>query len=1068
MRIADLACPFVSCFLFLPATLEPCTAQEVDQSAAEARVFYSDAANLQNAGEFDLAAEQWEAFVDRFPKDPLSRRARHYLGVCYLQLARYDDAARIIQKVVADPGELDILDQTYANLGWAYHSLALKGNKDAFAKSARVFAKLVEQFPKSKFVDQALYYLGDSYYLQGKLKEALPFYIRLAEEFPDSKLRRDGLYALGVTYQDLEQHAPAGKAFQSFLDEFSTDKLASEVRMRQAEVMLQTGRVAEAEQAFAILAETPDNEQADYALLRQAYCASRQDRFADAAERYVSLIAKYPESEHLATATMSAGRAFYRAGDFDNAAKWFQRVVTGGTPDQAEAAHWLCRIQLKKQQPEAARQLAEQILTKVNEGPYVVELKLDHADALYQQPEHRAEAFKEYLRLFREQPQHAVAAQALYNASYAAMELGDHDLAIEMTRRFAEAFPNHALAVDTDHVGAESLLLKGEHASAAKAFSQLIAAHEDHANRTTWYLRRATAHYLLGQFQETIDSLKPILDQLRRPDSRAEAQFLTGTSFRRLGKHQEAVDSLQAALRESPKWRQSDEVLLNLARSQIELNQSEKAKSNLQRLIKQQPESRLIPRAYYELGETLFLDGQYNTATQAYAAVIKQSDNPELVAHARFGQAWSLIKEATYDRAELPLTEIINQAGPAQLVIRARNARAICRQKGGNFEGALDDINTYLKSKPKGKDLADGLYLRALCEVGLAKHEAAIRTLTTILDRVASHADGAKVLYELAWAHKELKQDAQASDAFERIATEFPESTYAAEAHYHVGEQLYAKGDYDSARSHYSVASQATPPGELTEKALYKLGWANFQLQSYAESEKIFRRQREIADQGRLADDALFMQAESLFQQDEYKSALRLFQQVRQRDLADEQMASLARLHGAQCASQLKQWSECLDWLKPFIDQEEKSRYSSEAHYEYAWALQNLGRVKDARSHYQAVAETSRDALGAQARFMLGELEFAEKRFVNAVREFRLLMYGFGGDAAPEDVKPWQAKGALEAGRASAILAGQASNTAEKRQYLEAARKYLTFVIDRFPATKEAKVAESQLKKYGG
>ncbi|NIL96413.1 MAG: hypothetical protein GTO62_04535, partial [Planctomycetales bacterium] len=43
----------------------PATAQ--DEMSAEARSIADTAANLQNSGDFALAAEQWRLFVDKFP-----------------------------------------------------------------------------------------------------------------------------------------------------------------------------------------------------------------------------------------------------------------------------------------------------------------------------------------------------------------------------------------------------------------------------------------------------------------------------------------------------------------------------------------------------------------------------------------------------------------------------------------------------------------------------------------------------------------------------------------------------------------------------------------------------------------------------------------------------------------------------------------------------------------------------------------------------------------------------------------------------------------------------------------
>ncbi|HEV3136324.1 MAG TPA: tetratricopeptide repeat protein, partial [Pirellulales bacterium] len=54
---------------------------------------FRDCAAFQDRGVYDLAADEWETFLKRFPQDPLAAKAHHYLGMCRLLLKQYDAAA---------------------------------------------------------------------------------------------------------------------------------------------------------------------------------------------------------------------------------------------------------------------------------------------------------------------------------------------------------------------------------------------------------------------------------------------------------------------------------------------------------------------------------------------------------------------------------------------------------------------------------------------------------------------------------------------------------------------------------------------------------------------------------------------------------------------------------------------------------------------------------------------------------------------------------------------------------------------------------------------------------------
>ncbi len=64
------------------------------KSSPEALTMYADAANYQNNGAYELAAEEWSRFVARFGEDPLAAKAQHYRGVCLQQLKQYAEAAK--------------------------------------------------------------------------------------------------------------------------------------------------------------------------------------------------------------------------------------------------------------------------------------------------------------------------------------------------------------------------------------------------------------------------------------------------------------------------------------------------------------------------------------------------------------------------------------------------------------------------------------------------------------------------------------------------------------------------------------------------------------------------------------------------------------------------------------------------------------------------------------------------------------------------------------------------------------------------------------------------------------
>ena len=131
-----------------------------------------------------------------------------------------------------------------------------------------------------------------------------------------------------------------------------------------------------------------------------------------------------------------------------------------------------------------------------------------------------------------------------------------------------------------------------------------------------------------------------------------------------------------------------------------------------------------------------------------------------------------------------------------------------------------------------------------------------------------------------------------------------------------------------------------------------------------------------------------------------------------------------------------------------------------------AVAQQNLGNSAEAERLFSSVAERGQGEHAARARFMLGEVLYARREYVPAIREFRKVMFGFDTETNPQVAK-WQAKAGFEAGQCAGVLASQQQNRTERSSYVDLAQKFFQYVITRHPETKESEAATEQLRKYG-
>lgn len=1041
--------------------------------------YYADAASYQNNGAFQLAIEEWKKLLRDHAKDPLASKARHYMGVCFMQLEKPDYQAAIgAFSAALQDTKLEVREESLLNLGWCTFTLARNATPESeeqvklLRDSREHLTRFLSTYRDGNYVDQALFYLGEIEYSLAARDKAIGYYEQLLrnKSLLSSSLRPDARYALGVALEEQKEDARAKEAFETFLKDHANHRLTHEVRLRLADIFLRENKPADAERIFRQLAETKDNASADYALLRQAYALSQQDKFADAAKLYQQLIEKFPDSKHAKQAGLSAGQMHFRLGQWDPAGKQFEKILTAKDAQAAEAAHWLNLVLMRQGKPQEAAAMLEPALKWAAETPSSLTLRMDLADALYEIPARIEEAKKKYEEIATANPKNPLAPRAAYNAAFASLQTGKLDDARRWSEVFLKNYPDDPLRNDVAYVAAEALLQQAQHEASAEAYSQLIKAAPTSAAVPMWNLRLAMARYLGGKYQVAINVLQSQLASFKEPRQKAEAQFIMGACYLFLSDVPKAVEQLQASHQTSNSWSQADEVLLLLSQAQQRQQQPDAAIATLDRLLTQYPNSRLKPQVEFRVGQIAAGKGKHADAIERYKRVIANPQAKNLHDYAHYGIAWCNMQQEKFDAALEALKPLLGEARTGTINAEAALAQGVCFRKLGKIDEARKSLEGYLESKPTGVSLGNGLYELGLTLAEKGAHDEAVKVFERILTEVADYAALDKVLLELGWAWTEKKDAKKATKYFQQLVDKYPQSELFAEASYQLGQEQYAAEKYTEAVSIYTSVVSKTQDPELQEKAHYKLGWSHFQLNQFKTAAEQFKKQAEKFPKGPLVADAQFMQAECLFKEDKFDEALSGYQQARQTiesspsSQASDQVKSLVYLHGAQCLREAKKWPECEQWLKQLISRFPKSAYMSTILYELGYCKEKQNQLQEALKHYAEAASNYRDEAAARARFMMGEVYFSQRDFAKAIPEFQRVMFGFGGEKAPEEIKKWQARSAFEAGRCSDVLI-QDLKGGSREKSIGTAKEFYKFVIDNHPGHELAKQAQARLQE---
>lgn len=1029
------------------------------ESSAEAILLYRGAVPLQNKGNYDLAVEEWEKFLQQFPNDPLTNRARYYAGVCYLQLQQYDKAAVAFEKVRTDEPTFDQLESLSFNLGMTYLAAAKKleagdPQKAQFDKAATTFGELIKKYPTGIKTPDALYNQADALYLAKNKEAAIPLWRTLVDKHPQSALRADALYNIGVTQQELSKPADAGKTYDEFLKSFATDSHAAEVTLRKGMTLYDQKQYAEAEKRFSAAAAAKDFSQADYALLRQGDTLLALDKPADAAAVYVKLSKSFPKSEYAGDAMLQAGKAFSISGNQAEAKKLLLPLTTTEDARGAEAAHWLSRAYLKENQPADAVKLADQFLRVVKDAARKSELELDRAEALYAMADKKNEALMSFAKLATDAPKSEQAPVARYMAGQTALELGKYADAAKWTDQFLAEHKQHELTPYVLFVSAEAALLGDDAAKAAKVFDQLLKDHPQHAEVNTWKLRRGWSFLRQKQYPQAAEYFTALLKDLKKPEQLAEANYLLGNSYLEQQQYAPAIKAYDASLTAQAKSRVGEEVLLNLARAQRGINDLSSAKASLSRLLKDFPQTAQADRVHFRLGELQHASGESKAAVTEFQWVVDNMPGSALLADSLFGLAAAQAALGDHAAATKLYSQILEkQSGDKALITRAKYGRAVALVQQSEYKSAAVDLRDYLKSAEKGGQTSEALYLLGYALAAEKSYDEAITTLQALLKDDPQYAQADKVLYEMAWAQQSADKKEAARDTFAKLAKDFPKSQHAAESLINVGDYAYQeKKDYAAAAEAYDKSLQAGAADSLGESALHMLGWSLFNQNDFANAGKRFSEQVTKFPQGKKIADGTFMAGEALFKQNQHEAALPQLEQASALELSSPLYKELALVHAAQSASQLKKWDLTLKLAERFAKEFPTSVYAAEALYEQGWAQQNLKKTDAALKLYEqavlAATKSGKGELAARAKFMAGEILFEQGQHKEAIKQFYQVAYGND----PKTFAGWQANSLYEAARCFEVL-----------KNVDQAKKLYAELIATYPESDKVKLAQERL-----
>ncbi len=107
-----------------------------------------------------------------------------------------------------------------ADIYMLYRNALVLYGKNRWADARNVFQQVFDAEPSGELADNALFWIGETYYAAGDYTNAMRYYTRVTKEYPNENKAPDALFKTGLAYVKTGDLAMARKTFEETISRY--------------------------------------------------------------------------------------------------------------------------------------------------------------------------------------------------------------------------------------------------------------------------------------------------------------------------------------------------------------------------------------------------------------------------------------------------------------------------------------------------------------------------------------------------------------------------------------------------------------------------------------------------------------------------------------------------------------------------------------------------------------------------------------------------------------------------------------------------------------------------------
>ncbi len=770
-------------------------AAKLPTQAAALSSHFDAAAAFEEAGDTENAVKEYQivAAADTHPK---KQAALVRLGILEKDSSNPDITRMLSQAFTPQSADADKNLSLEAGILLADKNFAA-GN---YSEAIKVFSKIVEIAPNSRYAPYALYQLALANSKLKQYKQASTAIKLLLKNYPDTPLRLQAAYAI-ADYQDILGAKNKSNIAYKWLAQ-EAEKWAEDYIKKQQVDDPEKFRKDAADIAAASLLRLAESLYKD---------RNNPQAQTEAKDYFSDYITRYPDNPRLSAALLRLGELTEK-DNLQIAHTYFKNAITSAEHFTVTAAddpefsnilmhskYRLCLNAILLSQQEKDKQKQDRdidtALKNIDRfiqdyqhnqaaGDLLVQLKYYKSEAEYTLGNIEA-AQQGYEKSYQANKDSKIADAALFSSAWIDQQQGDTASASSKLQQLLNNYNNSAYSANALYILAVNSRQQNELPTAEKYLLQLIKKYPESEFKVKAGIEMAKVLSGQQRYDEAESSLRKLLTSISASAEYADALYTLSWVY----------------------WNQLNS-----------LNNDEQAGSDagklysavtasLVELLNKFPDYKYSSLAKFRLGEVAYLQQAYDNALSWYRALTSDKSEP-LADKAHYRIAWCCLQLAkehsgytqqALDEFKLLCTDYPQSALFAESALRAAT---LLRQQQ-NYPQALKYYKDAEKNSQKAPIIMAARYGQAMSSLLLEEYTQALRLFKAYLQDYPQ----SPLLHEANWGAGQaalmLGATADAADYFNKAKAKSYNGEAAAKARYGLGMIAMQNNDFKEAREEF-------------------------------------------------------------------------------------------------------------------------------------------------------------------------------------------------------------------------------------------------------------------------